>query len=334
MSKILALGEIMLRLSTDMGDLLMNSNQLNVHYGGAEANVASTLGNFGHQIYFASKLPNSPLADAAIRNLRANAVDTSHVLRGGSRLGVYYLEKGSSLRPSKVIYDRKHSALADMSLNEWDFDQLFFDVRLFHITGITFALAEKWHQFGQHLIEEAYHRGIPVSFDINFRSSMWTLEMARRSICPILPMISYCCANYLDARNFFSIDSSIARQDRMEACYDEVSRKFPNLKAIYATNRSVVSASDNTLQGVLWDRGHFVESPSHRLAPIVDRIGGGDAFVAGILHGILKSMTAEDTLHFAMSAALLKHTIKGDHSLLSEQDVQSWICSSNGEVKR
>ncbi|MCQ2009475.1 sugar kinase [Sporolactobacillus sp. STSJ-5] len=334
MSKILALGEIMIRFSTDMGDLLTNSRKFNVNYGGAEANVASTLSNFGHCVHFASKLPDTALAEAALRALHTSLVDTSQVLKGGSRMGVYYLEKGSSLRPSTVIYDRQRSAIAEMDIHEWNIDELFRDVSLFHITGITFAISEQWHHFGQQLIEEAYNRDIPVSFDINFRSSMWTLEEARKSICPILPMLSFCCANYLDARNFFSIDPSIARQDRMETCYSEISKKFPNLKALYATNRNVVSTSNNMLQGILWNRGRFVSSPNYQLIPIIDRIGGGDAFAAGILHGILKHMSSECMLQFAMATTLLKHTVNGDHISISERDVQKWLESSGGEVKR
>ncbi|MDD9147750.1 MULTISPECIES: sugar kinase [unclassified Sporolactobacillus] len=334
MPKILALGEILLRLSTDVGELLNSSRQLNANYGGSEANVASILSNFGHSVVFASKLPDSPLGMAALRVLHANQVDTSAVLFGGERIGIYFLEQGNSLRFSRVIYDRKASSICEMNMSEWDLDKLFADVSLFHISGITFALSEAWHLNGQKLVQAAYERGIPVSFDINFRQAMWSLETARKSICPILPMITYCCANYLDAHNFFGIDSAQARPEQMEACYRRIADKYPNIRALYATNRHVFSTSNNELQGILWKDGHFVQSKNYRLFPIVDRIGGGDAFVAGILHGILTERPAEVILPFAMAASLLKHTISGDWISLSARDIQTWLDSPNSEVKR
>lgn len=334
MAEILTLGEMMLRLSTDLGYLLNSSYKLNVNYGGSEANVASVLANLGHHVRFASKVPDSPLGDAAVRTLHTNHVDTSFVLRGGRRIGVYYLEKGDSLRFSRVIYDRQDSAVSQMDVREWDFDRLFQHVSLFHISGITFALSEKWSHFGQELVKAAYDRGIPVSFDINFRQKMWSLEHAKASICPILPMVSYCCANYLDAHNFFKVDASIARADNMEACYREISGRFPHMKALYATDRHVFSTSDNNLQGMLWKDGRFVTSKNYQLLPIVDRIGGGDAFVAGMLHGILSGMEPEQTVRFGTATALLKHTVNGDWIPISERDVLEWLDAPDGEVKR
>lgn len=334
MAEILTLGEMMLRLSTDLGFLLNSSYKLNVNYGGSEANVATGLANLGHSVRFASKVPDSPLGDAAVRTLHTNGVDTSFVLRGGNRIGVYYLEKGDSLRFSKVIYDREGSAIAEMDIREWDFDRLFQNVSLFHLSGITFALSEKWRGYGQQLVRAACDRGIPVSFDINFRSKMWSLEEARASICPILPMVSYCCANYLDARHFFGVDAAVARPGNMEAVYREISSRFPHMNALYATDRHVFSTSDNNLQGMLWKDGRFVTSKNYQLMPIVDRIGGGDAFVAGTLHGILKGMAPEEIVRFATATALLKHTVNGDWIPISEREVLEWLDAPNGEVKR
>ncbi|MCO7124673.1 sugar kinase [Sporolactobacillus shoreicorticis] len=314
--------------------MLNSSHRLNVHYGGAEANVASILANLGHCVHFATKLPDSPLGDAAVRTLHANDVDTSQVLRGGSRIGVYYLESGDSLRYSKIIYDRLNSAIAEMDIGEWDFDKLFDGVTLFHITGITFALSEKWRQYGQKLIQEAFNRNIQISLDINFRPSMWTIGQAKSAISHVLPKISYCCANYLDARNFFDIDPSIARPGNMEICYQKINQRFPNIKALYATNRHVISTSDNSLQGIFWKDGQFIASKSYQLIPIVDRIGGGDAFAAGILHGILQNMNLEKTVDFAIAIALLKHTVKGDWIPISERYVLDWLKTPNGDVKR
>ncbi|GER65920.1 sugar kinase [Weizmannia acidilactici] len=334
MPKILTLGEILLRLSTCSGDLLSCSQSLNVNYGGSEANVASTLAHFGHDVSFASMVPNSPLGTAAVRNLRANGIDTSHLLFGGKRLGIYFLEQGSTLRNSKVIYDREHSSFCQMDIHEWDFDRLFENVSLFHISGITFALSESWKKNGQILVKAAYDRGIPVSFDINFRQAMWTLEEAKEAIIPILPMVSYCCANYMDARNFFEIDASVAVPGNMEECYRKISQIYPNIRALYATDRYVISPSCNELQGMLWIKGEFKKSERYHLFPIVDRIGGGDAYVAGILHGILTGMEAEQTVQFATAASVLKHSINGDMLPLTERDVKSWLDTPGREVVR
>ncbi|MFX3616660.1 MAG: sugar kinase [Sporolactobacillus sp.] len=334
MPKILTLGEALLRLSTNAGELLNSSRTFHAHYGGSEANVASILANFGYPVAFASKLPDSPLGMAVLRNLHSNQVDTTNVLFGGERLGIYFLERGNSLRFSRVIYDRLGSSICQMNLKEWNIDQLFDNVSLFHISGITFALSDAWHIYGQELVQAAYDRGIPVSFDLNFRQAMWSLEEARKSICPILPMLSFCCANYQDARNFFTIDPEIAKPDNMAACYREIIRKYPNIKVLYATNRQVFSTSNNELQGILWKDGHFTKSKKYQLLPIVDRIGGGDAFVAGTLHGILSHMSVEKTVQFATATSLLKHTVNGDWMTLSADDVQAWLDSPNSEVHR
>ncbi|NWN95409.1 MAG: sugar kinase [Bacillus sp. (in: Bacteria)] len=334
MPKILTLGEILLRLSTSPGDLLSCSHSFNVNYGGAEANVATTLASFGHDVAFASKVPDSPLGAAAVRSLRASGIDTSRLLMGGNRLGIYFLEQGGTLRNSKVIYDRESSSFSQMDIGEWDFDRLFADVALFHLTGITFAVSESWKYYGQILVKAAFDRGIPVSYDINYRPAMWTMEEARAAIIPILPMLTYCCANYLDARNFFGIDASVAVPGNMEACYREISRKYPNLRALYATDRNVISPTCHELQGMLWTGGVFIQSRRYRMEQIVDRIGGGDAYAAGMLHGFLTGMDPEETVQFAAATSVLKHSVNGDALPLSADEVRSWEGASGREVVR
>ncbi|WP_018664998.1 sugar kinase [Heyndrickxia acidiproducens] len=334
MPKVLALGEALLRLSTEPGELLNSSHSLQVHYGGAEANVASALANLGHSVSFASKLPDSPLGMAVVRGLRANGIDIAPVLFGGKRLGVYFVEQGNGPRYSKVIYDRACSSFCEMGIKEWNFDKLFAGVELFHITGITFALSKAWQKNGQILVREAHKRSIPVSFDFNYRPSMWPLEEAIAAIRPILPMISYCCINYLDARNFFGINEAIAVPDHMEACYREISRMYPNFRAIYATNRQVVNTSHHQLQGLLWMKGKFAKTKQYQINPVTDRIGGGDAFVAGMLHGILEGMEITENVQFATGMSLLKHTIKGDSISLNVSNIQEWLNSTNREVRR
>lgn len=334
MANVLTIGEILLRLSTSEGNLIMQSHNLEVNYGGAEANVAIGLAYFGHRVQYASKIPDSPFGKTIVQHLRMHHVGTDQILIGGERLAIYFVEKGSSQRSSKIIYDRKHSSIAAMTKNEWDFDDLFNGIDLLHLSGITFGLSQWWRTFGQTLVKEAHKRNIQISFDINFRPTMWTIEEAKAAIIPILPMISFCSANYLDAKNFFGIHSDTAVPDQMAACYEKIHEKYPNIKAFYATKRNVVSSSDNDLTGVLWKKGKFVTSPTFHISPIVDRIGGGDAFAAGILHGLLSGLPASDIVRFGTAAAVLKHTIKGDYIQFTAREVQEWLDSDNNEIKR
>lgn len=334
MSKVLTLGEVLLRLSTKSGSLLSCSHSLDVNYGGSEANVASGLAHFGHDVQFATKVPESPLGMAVLNSLRSNGIDTSQILFGGNRIGIYFLEQGEALRNSKVIYDRGNSSFCCMDIQEWDFDQLFENISLFHISGITFALSKSWNHYGKVLVKEAHNRGIPVSFDINYRQAMWTIEEAKEVIIPILPMLSFCCANYLDARNFFEIDKSVAVPENMKECYRIIKQKYPNIRSLYSTDRRVISASYNELQGMIWIDGVFKKSKRYKILPIVDRIGSGDSFVAGILHGIISGMDAEQIVQFGTAASVLKHSVNGDILPLTEKDVQTWISTSKREVVR
>lgn len=322
---ILTLGESLARLSSFDGQRLSNATQLDLTYGGAEANVAVNLAQLGHQVSHATKIPNNLLSDNLIATLHSQLVDTSHVLFGGKRLGTYFLESGAGLRPSRVIYDRAYSSISEMNHIEWNMDDLFNDVSLFHITGIALALSEKWHDLGASLIKEAHKRNIPVSFDMNYRSQLWDIETAKEVYRQVLPSIDYLSATPRDATTFMSInDPSLdSTQDYMRA----MSQKFPNLKIIYGTERINQTPNRFLLTGTIYDAesDSFAESTQYQIDEVVDRVGAGDSYSAGVLDGILLNKSLQDIVDFATAASVLKHTIKGDINRFNREDIEQFL---------
>lgn len=334
MSKILTLGEIMLRLSTDPGTLMTYSTNFTGHYGGGEANVGISLANFGHDVEFASKVPANPLGIAVRKHLKSYGVDTSLLNKGGERLGTYYLESGVGERAASVVYDRAYSSFSSMQELEWSFDQLFDDVKLFHISGVTAALSQNWADWTVALVKEAKNRGIKVSYDINYRAKLWTQAECGALLDQVLPMVDYLSAGKLDALYLMGIAENTSEKDDVTYYYDKMSGKFPNIEVMYSTIRQVHSASHNVLQGTMWKDGETTYSNVHTITPIVDRVGGGDAYAAGILHGILAGFTAEHTVDFAIAASSMKHTINGDCNQFSEEEVEDFMNSESGAIKR
>lgn len=332
MGKVVTLGEIMLRLSTQAGIRVAQTQQFEAHYGGGEANVAISLANYGHQVNFASKVPENALGEAVKKHLQRYGVDTEFLLKGGPRLGTYYMEAGIGERSAKVTYDRKGSSFAEMLALEWDLEKLFQDVDIFHISGITPALSEVWQELTIDLIKIAKSYGCKISFDINYRGNLWTQLEAGTVIRKILPFVDYCSAGKLDAIHFLG---SIETQDKsLVEYYQEMTEKFPSIEVIYSTKRQVKSASENTLVGTIWSASGYYESQVHDIAPIVDRVGGGDAFSAGVLHGILTDQTMQETIDFATAASALKHTIHGDCNQFSEREVQEFLAAGSGKIIR
>lgn len=332
MGKVVTLGEIMLRLSTQSGVRLEQAQQFEAHYGGGEANVAISLANYGHQVKFASKVPKNALGEAVKKHLQRYGVDTKFLLRGGPRLGTYYMEAGIGERSAKVTYDRKGSSFAEMLELEWDLDTLFQDVDIFHISGITPALSEIWQQLTIDLIKVAKNHGCKISFDSNYRGNLWTQLEAGTVIRKILPYVDYCSAGKLDAIHFFG--STETKDKSLVEYYQEIKEKFPAVKVLYSTKRQVKSASENTLVGTLWTPSGYYESQVHNIVPIVDRVGGGDAFSAGVLHGILTNLSEQETINFATAASALKHTVHGDCNQFSEREVQEFLTAGSGKIIR
>lgn len=326
MGKVLALGESLLRLSTSRGSRLSNTNNLDIYYGGAEANVASNLGLLGHDVEYATKLPeDNPLSQAVINQLKMTGVNTDKVLYSEGHLGEYFVEEGAGVRSTNIVYNRKYSAISLMKKKDWDFDELFEGVKLFHITGITIALSPFWNKYGVELIKEAKKRGITVSFDMNYRSKMWDYQTAIPTYQEIIPYIDYLSAGYLDAINFFGIEEVEGADWKYYA--SEIAKKYPNVKYIYGTNRVVINSNNFNMTGYIWgsqeEKGAL--SKEYNLLNTVDRIGAGDSYSAGILDGLLLGKSLQDTVEFAMAKAALKHTVHGDINLFTRSEIQSFL---------
>lgn len=332
MTKILTLGEIMLRLSTCNNERLSDNNCLLAHFGGAEANVAISLANFGHETYFASKIPDDALGFGAKQHLMKYGVNVNHLLFGGERLGTYYLETGAGIRSSSVIYDRKYSSFSQMTELEWDLDELFYGIDVLHVSGITPALSLKWQEFVLLLLKEAKKREITVSLDINYRGKLWSVSACRKYIQKIAPYIDWCSAGKLDAINFFEITETPNAD--ITHYYKKIKDIYPNIKVFYSTTRKVISAQYNRLQGNLFIDEAFVRSDEIQLDSIVDRVGGGDAYAAGILHGLLSNLSPQETVEFATIAAALKHTIYGDSSSIKLDDIERTLTQRDRDVMR
>lgn len=333
MSTVLSLGEAMIRLSSFNGERLKNSTQLNLTYGGAEYNVAINLSQLNHQVRFASKVPDNQLSNNLINLLHSFQVNTDFLLIGGERLGSYYLEAGSGLRPSNVIYDRKFTSIAMMKDIEWDLDQLFDRVDLLHITGITLGLSEAWHRLGVEIIQEASRRGIKISFDMNFRQKLWSQAQARAVYKKVLPYVDYLNAGVLDAIHFMEVPE----KEGVDFKYyiKEISKAYPNLTYIYGTNRENITPNSFRLSGFIYevDDQQFHHSKEYRLDIVVDRVGAGDAYASGILDGFLSNYPLADTVEFGMAASVLKHTIYGDVNQFSREEVESFMSNSQNIVR-
>ena len=332
MSKIVTLGEIMLRLSTEVGQRIPCAHSFQAHYGGGEANVAVSLANFGHQVAHATKVPENLLGTAVIQQLRSTGVDTSAVLVGGSRLGTYFLESGVGGRAAKVIYDRAGSSFAEICKNEWP-ENLLKDAAILHLSGITAALTSQWCDLLIELMELAHQQGCKVSFDVNYRGNLWSQKAAGAALDRLLPHVDYCSAGKLDAIHLLGIEESSASEEELSVYYQAMQKKYPSIKLFYSTKRVVHSASSHELTGTLWQEGYY-ESVTHTLEPIVDRVGGGDAFSAGILHGILTEKNPQDLIEFATAAAALKHTVLGDANQFTAQEVETYLANRSGAIHR
>lgn len=335
MGKAITLGEIMLRLSTDQGKRLETSESFQAHYGGGEANVAISLANYGHEVGFASKVPDHAIGKAVKKHLQSYGVDTTHLLFGGPRLGSYYMETGVGERAASVIYDRAGSSFALMKEDEWNVKQLFQGTEVFHISGITPALSQAWRTITKQLMQEAKKMGCLVSFDINYRGKLWTTKEASETIQQLLPYVDICSAGELDARYLLGIKEAPAEMEQpLIYYYQKMQEKYPNINVFYSTKRKVHSASNNELQGTLWMNREYFESQVHEITPIVDRVGGGDAFAGGVLHGILEQNTPQEIVDFATAASALKHTVYGDCNQFDQSEVTRFLAFGSGKIVR
>lgn len=340
MKKIVTFGEIMMRLSPKNYRRFSQAQSFDVFYGGAEANVAASLSHFGLHAVFVSKIPEHQIGDAALFELRKNGVDTQFIARGGKRLGIYFAEKGASQRASLILYDRAHSSFQEADEHDFNWDAVFADASFFHFTGITPALGKHAAALCEAACKKAKEKNITVSCDLNYRKKLWTKAEARTSMTRLMPYVDVCIANEEDAANVFGIQSgrsSVERGALDIADYKNVAQKLHDafhFQKVALTLRSSVNASENKWQALLFDGSQFFQSREYRIL-IVDRIGGGDAFSAGIIYALANAFDLQKTVEFAAAAGCLQQTIEGDFNLASLDEVLS-LAEGNvsGRVKR
>lgn len=340
MAKIVTMGEIMLRLSTPGNSRFVQSDSFDVNYGGGEANVAVSLQNYGNEAYFVSKVPENEIGQAAINSLRRFGVHTEHIVRGGKRLGVYYLETGISLRPSKVIYDREHSSISEATPSDFDFDTIFQGARGFHWSGITPALSDNAAECIRQACIAAKKAGVIVSCDLNYRKKLWTPEKAQSVMRPLMQYVDVCIGNEEDAamclgfRPDADVENGQTDADGYKDIFIRMVKEF-NFRYVVSTLRESYTASNNGWKAMIYNGETFYVSHRYEIHPIVDRVGGGDSFSAGIIHGLASGMPQEKALEFAVAASALKHTIPGDVNVVSLSEVESLMSGNgNGRVER
>jgi 2-dehydro-3-deoxygluconokinase len=342
--KIVTFGEIMLRLAPPGFQRIAQARSFDVLFGGGEANTAASLANFGEAAEFVSRLPANDLGDTCLAFLRSYGIGTAHILRGGERLGIYYLESGAAQRGSKVIYDRTGSSFATIQPGMVDWKAALVGADWFHWTGITPAVSQGAAEACREALQAARRMGLTVSCDMNYRAKLWKWGKPAGAVMPgLVALCDVAIGNEEDAEKVFGIqalDVDVA-SGRLEAgsyrfVCSELGRQFPNLKTIAITLRGSHSASHNAWSGVLWQPGEFNTAPTYDIIPIVDRVGGGDAFAGGLIYG-LRKFTGDPgrALCFAVAAACLKHSIPGDFNAVSVAEVEQLMAGDvSGRVSR
>ncbi|WKN43062.1 sugar kinase [Tunicatimonas pelagia] len=340
MSRVVCFGEVLLRLSPLNGhERIAQTNELKVEYSGAEANVAASLSLMGHQVKFITKLPSHVLGNAAIRAVREYGVNMNGVARGGKRIGTYFIEHGSTIRPTRIIYDREHSAIADSEPKDFDWPELLQEQAWFVSTGITPALSPNCAKACSEALITAKELGVTTAFDLNFRRSLWSLEEGRAVLQPMLEHVDVLFSNIGSSADVLDIHPTKrgeSWEDLVASTWETAEKLMEHrkFKWIALTVRAHHSATENDWAGILYDGTHRYESRKYRFQ-IVDRLGGGDAFMAGIIHGISQNWDGQKTVEFAAAASALKHTIPGDVNISSEEEILE-VAEGNtsGRVKR
>ncbi len=340
MGKIVTLGEIMLRLFPEGNYRFIQTDSFRIIPGGGEANVAVSLANYGHEAYFVSKLPTHEIGQIALNALRRYGVKTDFIARGGDRVGLYYAETGASMRPSKVIYDRAHSSIAEAEPADFDFDKIMDGADWFHWSGITPAISDKAAELTKLACEAAKRHGVTVSVDLNFRKKLWTSEKAISVMRPLMQYVDVCIGNEEDAQLClgFKPDADVeggkTDAEGYYGIFKGMMKEF-GFKYVVSTLRESLSATHNGWKALIYNGKDFYQSKHYDIDPIIDRVGGGDSFSGGLIHGLLTKSNQGEALEFAVAASALKHTIPGDFNLVSDIEVESLAGgNANGRVQR
>ncbi len=334
----------MLRLSPPNFKRITQALSFDAIYGGGEANVAVSLANFDIPVDYVTRLPQNEVGEACIQYLRQFGVNTKKIIRGGNRLGIYFLEIGASVRPSKVIYDRANSSIATAKADLFDWDKIFEGITWFHWTGITPAISQNLADICLEAVKAAKQKGITISCDLNYRSKLWKYGKEPSEIMPEL--VKYCdiaIGNEEDADKVLGIrapDTDITSgtidAEKYQTVVEEILNQYPNLEKVAITLRGSISASHNTWSAILYDGKNMYFGPKYDIIPIIDRVGGGDSFMAGLIYGLLTYKdNLQSALNFAVAASCLKHTIVGDFNLVSKEEVLKLMeGDTSGRVSR
>ena len=340
--KILTFGEIMLRLKPPYHERLFQGMMIEATFGGGEANVAVSLANFGMEAAYLTVLPNNAIGDCCLQEMRKFGVDTSRVKRGAGRMGIYFLEPGANQLPSKVVYDREFSSIALAKPGDIDWNSAFDGVGWFHITGITPAISESAMLLSLEAVKTAKDQGVTVSCDLNYRKNLWKYGKKASDVMPeIMKYVDYAIANEEDCQKSLGvkIDSDVesGKLDvtKYETLSSHVLDTYPNLKLIAITLRESQSADSNGWAACMNDRDHFYLSKRYEIKDIIDRVGGGDAFAAGLIYGLTAFENKQDSLEYAVAASCLKHSIIGDFNRVNVADVKNLMGGdASGRVQR
>lgn len=340
MSKVVTFGEIMLRLAPNGYYKFFQDDQLQATFGGAESNVAVSLANFGIDTSFVTRVPNNPIGKGAVASLRYFNVDTSKIVYGGDRLGIYFLEKGASQRGSLCVYDRAHSGIQEADMNDFNWNEIFEGAEWFHFTGITPALGKNLVEICLKACEVAKSKRVKISCDLNYRSKLWTRDEAKAAMTNLCKYVDVCIANEEDAKDVFGIEapnSDINSGKLDKEGYEYVAKKLLekfNFEKVAITLRSSMSANDNDWSGMLYDGEKFYYSKTYHLH-IVDRVGGGDSFGAGLIYTLLNKQESQFAIEFAVAASALKHSIEGDFNRVEVSEVEKLVKgNASGRVQR
>lgn len=340
--KVVTFGELMIRLQPFNYERFVQANNLEFTFGGGEANVAVSLANYGMDAVYVTKLPAHAIGQAAINSLRRYGVDTSKIVRGGDRVGIYFNEKGASQRGSVCIYDRAHSAIAEATEADFDWDTIFEGADWFHFTGITPALGENVVRICKQACIAAKNHGVKISCDLNYRGKLWTREQARAAMTDLCQYVDVCISNEEDAKDVFGIEAEntdIYAGKLDKEGYKSVAKQLAdrfNFEKVAITLRESKSASDNDWSGMLYDSasGEYCFSKLYHLH-IIDRVGGGDSFGGGLIYALLNGKSTQEAIEFAVAASALKHSIEGDYNMVSVAEVEKLAGGdSSGRVQR
>ena len=331
--KILCMGETLLRYSTNKGERFRDLN-FNIHIGGSETNIAVNLSQYNMDVSLLTKLPNHAIGDAVISFLRSFGVNTSPILRNDMRMGSYFLETGSGNRTSQVIYDRAYSAMTSFSMNDVNFDELFNGIDVFIVSGITPALNPTVKEAVIAMVKYCQEHQITVAYDNNYRAKLWSIEDAGKTFKEILPYVDILSAGYLDAKNFLGLTSDKEDfEEMLSDLYAQMKVLYPNIKYMTSTRRQIHSTSVNDLTGYLYKDQLYV-SKTYHIDDIVDRVGGGDAYIAGLLYGLLNNKDEAYSVEFAACASVLKHSVHGDANLFSVAEIENFMNSGVSRINR